>query len=316
MSDPICVVCERRPTPDGNACPGCAHRTDGKLAVIIDLTPDARLVAAGLVRRGGGSGSNKPGSRPPLNDSATDVMDEVQNTLTTLARDVAETRGLQIVSAHRDGRSAPDPLIAAAKFLSGQVEWLRHAFDGPEPYAVRAYDEIAVCAGRIRGLVNGRSEQRFLGPCGAKVTWDDEGAEVERESPCEGDVFAYIDAKEGGCRECGARWATAERKDRLDGKVREYAFLASELADAYGINVKTIRTWANRGVLKTYWRTEGGIVADWAEPPEGETRERLHYVGDVLDLAAADAARREGERAKRARRAAVKAAETDERMTA
>jgi hypothetical protein len=35
----------------------------------------------------------KPGSRPPLNDGATDVVHEVQNMITTLARDIAETRG-------------------------------------------------------------------------------------------------------------------------------------------------------------------------------------------------------------------------------
>jgi hypothetical protein len=88
-----CVVCEKRPTPDGYACTWCANRTEGKLADIADLTPDARLVAAGLVRRGGGSGSNKPGSRSPLNDGATDAMQKIENDLVTWVRVICEQRG-------------------------------------------------------------------------------------------------------------------------------------------------------------------------------------------------------------------------------
>jgi hypothetical protein len=92
----LCAVCAKRPTPDGYVCSYCADRAAGHLAVIIELAPDARLVAAGLVRRGRGGGSGKPGSRPPLNDGATDVLDAVTNALTTMAREIAETRGIQI----------------------------------------------------------------------------------------------------------------------------------------------------------------------------------------------------------------------------
>jgi hypothetical protein len=94
MTDTTCAVCLSRPTPDGYACGHCAGRAAGHLAAIIELAPDARLVAAGLVRRGHGATTGKPGSRPPLNDGATDVVDAVQNALTTLARDIAETRGV------------------------------------------------------------------------------------------------------------------------------------------------------------------------------------------------------------------------------
>jgi hypothetical protein len=61
-----------------------------------------------------------------------------------------------------------DPLIAAARFLQSQLEWLRHATDEQgEPYAVQAFAEIDWCAGRLRSLVNGPPERRYLGPCGA-----------------------------------------------------------------------------------------------------------------------------------------------------
>ena len=97
MTATPCAICGR-PTLDGYACGGCASRAAGHLAAIIDLTDDARAVARGEVRRGGGGGSGKPGSRPPLNDGATDAVDAVQNTLTTLAREIAETRGIPLTT--------------------------------------------------------------------------------------------------------------------------------------------------------------------------------------------------------------------------
>jgi hypothetical protein len=104
MTATPCVI-DGRPTQDGYACTGCTSRAAGHLAAIIDLADDARAVARGEVRRGGGGGGGgKPGSRPPLNDGATDAVDAVQNALTTLARDIAETRGLKI---GRDGGSSP-----------------------------------------------------------------------------------------------------------------------------------------------------------------------------------------------------------------
>jgi hypothetical protein len=309
VSDPICVVCEKRPTPDGYACAGCAGRAIGKLVTIIDLAPDARLVAAGLVRRGNGFGSNKPGSRPPLNDSATDVMDEIQNTLTTLARDIAEARGREVPHSLR-----ADPIVVAARWLAGQVEWLRHAIDGAEPRAVRAFDEIAVCAGRLRGIVNGPGEQKFLGPCGYVFQVDVTSLDREPETEfvdgkvCDGDVYAYRGARVGRCRTCGAEVATSERQAWLDGEVRSHAFRATEIAQAYAINVKTIRSWATE---RPEVRNADSKLVRSAAParlrPHAHDRDGhpLYLLGDVLDLAAADAARREGNRSRRSRREAV-----------
>ena len=233
-----------------------------------------------------------------------------------------------------------DPLIAAARFLEAQLEWMRHAVadEQGQPYAVAAFAEIAHCAGRLRGLVNGPSEQRYLGPCGAPIRYDrcmaaaslsgscvtmlegfprcDEGECVRMDrTECDGDVYGPRGGSRGRCRTCKAEVAQDDRQAWLDGEVRAHAFRAYEIAQAYGVSADTIRSWAARGRLKSYWRTDTGLTADWTDPPEGETRDRLHYIGDVLDLAAADKARLAGEQAKRARRAANRAAD-DERMSA
>lgn len=327
MTAETCAVCESRPTPDGYACAGCADRAAGHLAAIIGLASDARAVAAGLVRRGRGGSGGKPGSRPPLNDGATDVMHAVTNALTTLARDIAETRGPQSVSKRSRWRTQPDPLVSAAKALTGQLEWLRHATDDQGgPYAVAAFAEIAHCAGRLRSLVNGPSESRYLGPCGAELLTDvtdvdpehGEGIRTYRADTCDGDIYGTRGASRGRCRTCGAEVAQDDRQAWLDGEVRAHAFTAAQIAEAYGINVKTIRSWAtdraesrdHRGTL-----TRSATPARLRTHAVGRDGQALFLVGDVLDLAAADAARRETERAKRERRAAARAAD-DERMSA
>lgn len=90
-----CVICGR-PTPDGYACAAEAAEAAQKLRAIADLAPEARRVAYGLTRGSQGGSSGKPGSRSPGNDDALDVLTEIENTLTTWARHIAETRGVPL----------------------------------------------------------------------------------------------------------------------------------------------------------------------------------------------------------------------------
>lgn len=311
--DETCRGCQPRIADEGYTCGLCVDRADGWLAEIARLTPDARAVAAGLVRRGGGGGAGKPGSRPPLNDGATDALDEIQNAITTLARDIAETRGLQSPAA---ASTHADPLATACSWLRRSLGWVRHAVDDQGgPYAVAVFAEIRENAAKIRGIVNGPAEQRYLGPCGAPIAVDgcqaSDGPACQLRppgqceigtcaaiEPCDGDVYGRRGAQTGTCRTCGAQVEQADRRAWLDGEVRGWAFRASEIAAAYGLKANTIRVWAARGHIE----------------PFGHDREGrpLFRVGEVLDRAAADAARRETERAKRERRAAERAAESED----
>jgi hypothetical protein len=99
-----------------------------------------------------------------------------------------------------------------------------------------------------------------------------------------------------------------DREAWLDGEVRSHAFRATEIAQAYAINVKTIRSWATE---RPEVRNADGKLVRSAAParlrPHAHDRDGnpLYLLGDVLDLAAADAARREGNRSRRSRREAV-----------
>lgn len=190
-----------------------------------------------------------------------------------------------------------DPIARMAQFLAGHAEWLRHRQEADE-----FLNAVDACLRVVRGLARGPSEQKYLGPCGATLcrlcgvvnaTHVCEGDIPVW--PCDGDVYAYRGARVGRCRTCGAEVATSEREAWLDAEVRAHAFRDREIADAYGVNVKTIRTWVGRGHLVPHGH-------------DGDGRPLLN-VGDVLDLAAADAARRETDRAKRARRRDTKTEE-------
>jgi hypothetical protein len=279
----------------------CVKQTDDRLTEMRALLPDALAVAAGLTRRGEGGGGGKPGSRPPLNDTATDALDEIRNALTTIARDIAETRGLQNL---RIGPTHPDSLAQACVFVSGQMNWLRHAADGQgTPYAVSVFSEVADCASRMRGIVNGPAEQRYLGPCGATIQVSEHPLDADGLrtggvlAECDGDVYGRVGAQHGTCRTCGAQVDQAERRAWLDDEVRQHSYTAAEIADAYGIKANTIRQWLSRGLLATHGELNG---------------RPLLKLGEVLDLAAGDKARREEARAARARRAAVRAAENED----
>lgn len=186
-----------------------------------------------------------------------------------------------------------DPIIAAARFLQAHLDWLRHrsATEIQDCFA-----DIAAAARVVAGIARGPSEQKYLGPCGAVVVEPETDESIvfgDRSSipigTCEGDVYGRAGAATGTCRTCEATVDQAERRAWLDSEVRQYAYTASEIAEAYPIKRNTINQWASRGRLVAHDHDDNG---------------RARYnLGDVLELAAGDAARRESNRAERERRA-------------
>jgi hypothetical protein len=201
-----------------------------------------------------------------------------------------------------EARRMTDPLIAAARFLQSQLEWMRHATaDNGEPYAVSAFAEIDWCAGRLRSLVNGPAEQKYLGPCGAPEWVENLGGEAgcrELEGPpCDGNMYVRGDATLGRCSTCGATVSRQEREAWLDGEVRGWAFRAVEIEDAYGINANLIRQWATpaRNLVQVHGHDREGRA--------------LYLLSEVLDVAATQAAKRAEAQAKRARKGMTRAEE-------
>jgi hypothetical protein len=334
--DEKCGGCLPRVAEDGYCCPACASLAAQNLGLVAEVALAVSDAANRLSAGSDGGGSGKPGSRLPLDLGARAKLDGVEGSLYGWARHVAEERGVQVpglpvapkpqvgpvcrtryecvhdsCKTIRDPAGMPVLLAVVAGWLVGHLDWLAH-----RPEVDEAFGDFAACARIVRGIVRGPADQRYLGPCGAVRSCEglvvgdwpeaDCGNHVVHElhelPPCDGDVYVRGDARTGRCKTCGAEVDRSDREAWLSGEVRGWAFRASEIAEAYRVNVDTIRSWAFRGHLKSYYRTETGIVAPWNDVAAGAKAERLHYVGDVLDLAAADAARREENRAKRARR--------------
>lgn len=89
-----CKGCLPRETAEGLICDPHVEWASADLTSIVALIPEAWLVAANQSSRGGAGASGKPGSKSPANDDALDVLHAVRNSLTTIARDIAEIRGL------------------------------------------------------------------------------------------------------------------------------------------------------------------------------------------------------------------------------
>lgn len=184
-----------------------------------------------------------------------------------------------------------DPLIAAAQFLVTQLDWLRHATDEMGgPYAAGVFAEIRDCASRMRAVVEGPADRRYLGPCGAEhcPEYGIGDHDCVEHGLCEGDVYARHGASAGRCNTCKTEYQRAERQDWIDTLRRDWLYHASEITEAYPeIKANTVSKWYSRGLLASHGEHNGGP---------------LFKVGEVLDLAAGDKARREEIRAERDRR--------------
>lgn len=285
-----CVRCRSEMPDQAYADTRCTRQAERQLAELVDMTPAARDVAHGQARRGtGGGSSGKPGSRLPIDLRSSSRLDAVETQLVGWVRHICAERGMPLP----DAGCADDLIVELAEWLPAHLEWMRHRV-----YVEEFLVDVEACARVVRGIARGPVDQRYLGPCGALIlpeSNENGSAEESEAEECTGDVYGPQGGSTGSCRTCGAKVSQDERRAWLDGEVRQRAYRASEIEDAYGVKAHTIRMWAARGLIAEHGR---------------DTRERpLYLLGEVLDLAAAMAKRRAENEAKRMRREATRAEE-------
>lgn len=229
------------------------------------------------------AGGLRPGEIPP-DLSASAVLADVGNVVTTWARHVCEQRGTELpVRRPRHGpvcadacahgscagirrRRPPSDLGEAAAWLATQVGWLRS-----RPEAVEAWDELHDACARLARLVDRPAGPgRLIGVC---------------------DCGAILYAKDGRtvvqCRNklCQMTWHVERSREILQAALREKLFTAAEAAhlaaswDERGSEQirKLINSWVSRDRI-----TARGWIA--GNTGEDEARWPTYRFGDILDL--------------------------------
>src|SRR6202008_2611179 len=196
-----CAICGREQADMAYACSTCAGKARRWLGTSADLAGPARDVAHGQRGRGLTVGAPSSEARLPFNISATSRIDAVTNAITGWAR---------VGWDHRGGQPdlTGDPLEAAARYLAGEVEWLRH-----QQFAEEAFDVIDRCARVLAAIADRPAERRYAGPCA-----------------CGPDLYARPGSDVARCRMCGTDHQVAERLEWMRGQIEDRLARPVEIA--------------------------------------------------------------------------------------
>lgn len=290
MQQPTCEICGD-PT-DGYVCTRDTDRTARYLRHVVDLADEVETTVAQLCRyatRGGHRAApvedeQRPGEvnrrmpvqafgwpaskdRPkegglrttalPVDLNASARAAVAFNAVTTWARHVSDERGttMPLVAAGQH------PAAAAAVFLLGELDWLRHQREAEE-----AFTELQAAGAAIRRIVDAPPEQVVVGVC-----------------DCGTHLYARQGAATVTCKECGARWDVEKSRDGLRETLRGYLVTAAEAAvflAFFGYTTdrtrtrKTIVMWGVRSLIAVRGQVDGGPA---------------YLFGDILDRATRNA---------------------------
>lgn len=130
----------------------------------------------------------------------------------------------------------------AARWMAGFPNLL-----AGHPAAVEMHDELRVRVRDARRCIDRPADRVFVGECGRLL---DETGET-----CKAKLFAVVGHIEVTCRECTTSFCVVDRQRDLLLKLRAQVVTAREAEKALkpffgrSVNVKTLRTWINRGLL-------------------------------------------------------------------
>jgi hypothetical protein len=314
-------------------CTGCTDLTARSIATIGSLIPELGIAATRQDRVSTGS---RMGSAPtpvevevqelravparlrtasgtitliatptPIGWAAAELLAETRNELVTWVRHLCEARGLDYRQAFavaaisgpahslcphkscaliRAGQTT-DQLVGA--FLLRNLDAIRLDEAGPEMHRA-----LVRLAGRLERAVDNRAADVFVGPCDAPavtaVLSDDQTIQVAAEI-CGADLMAQLDDPIVTCHECGATYRVADRREFMLGAVRGTWATAAVIANGLtGLDVPVTPSMVRQMAFrKEIFRMTNPSDVD--APP-------YYLVGDVMDVLARRAERRESKR--------------------
>lgn len=295
ISRPTCDLCDR-PLPDqAYVCERCTDREAESLRIIASLAGEVEAAVAKLVGHGlavgGGGGHGHP---LPVDLVAAEKAATVGNTVSTWARHVSLTRGVEVprtrpslegpscrtnTCRHLSCAEIRSPrrevgVALAARFLLGQLGWLRHRQEAAE-----ALGDLHQAALQLQRVLGGRPPRWYAGQC-----WEprDDG---ER---CAAELYASPGASTVRCPECDTMHDAKDRREWLLREAEDQLLHAELMARALtGLGVEDLTPARVRGMARH------GRLATKGTDAAGRP---LYRVGDVRDVVA-EQARAEAERA-------------------
>jgi hypothetical protein len=185
------------------------------------------------------------------------LADAINNGLTTIVRDLCESRGQEQPQLDTEG---------CARWLAEHVGAI-----ACDESAGQWHAEIAAYVHRIERCIDRPLRRRWLGPC---PTWDDQ----ERKA-CGTDLYANEDAIEVYCRKCRATHNCNRLKLLQQGDLERQRITWDKLLkankdqpDEFRVSERTLQLWRQQGRLRPRGHDDAG--------------EPLYLWGDVRKLRA------------------------------
>ncbi len=174
-------------------------------------------------------------TRSPVNWGASTVASDLQNTLTTWARDVGDRDDIWAANCNSS--------TAASWVLLGNIDHIRR-----HPAVAELFDEVTDAITQARRAVDRPADREYLSQCMVE-TPDDEGRMVT----CLAELYARKGASSVTCKVCGITHDVTERRVAMLERARDMLFTVREAArmmgDVGGIRVTeaSIRGYVHRG---------------------------------------------------------------------
>ncbi len=228
-----CPVCQCEQA-EGLLCHADTTHLERELGDVAAIVSELDVTLSKQARIGNAGPSGLARERTPINVGAMTVADDLQNTLTTWARDLQPEAWA--------GYPAP-PSVTASRILLFHIDAIRR-----HPAVVELFDEVTDAIAQARRAVDRPADREYLSQCMVE-TPDGEGRMVT----CLAELYARKGASEVTCKVCGITHDVTERRVAMLKRARDMLFTVKEAAqmmgDVGGIRVTeaSIRGYVHRG---------------------------------------------------------------------
>ena len=278
MTDqPLCGCCGGPIHDQSYVCPACGKRLRRRLELVVRIAGEAAVTVAKLDAMnaaGGVDDDPEPWDKNPnalyptelpYDPGAAAAHDGAVNELVTTARHVSEERGIalptvrlarcqhhsclqryrgELIGPRCAGEPVEHPTAVVARWLVGQLEWIRH-----RPEAVELVDRLHAACSTIERVVDADPDRLVVGQC-----------------PCGEYLYGVRGRAEVTCRGCGERYDVETSRDLLRAWLDDSRFSAAEIATlAAYLGIASSRTRVRK--LINQWHRRGVIEGD-AEPAQ------------------------------------------------